>query len=96
MKKWIDRGDNSIKFFPETDSKGRQLVLSENEKRAFRRKTARRWARAINRLPDFKSMKPEQLEAWHNKEAEIGKKAKELEGYLKNKAAKNNRSNRNA
>lgn len=96
MKKWIDRGDNSVKFFPETDSKGRPLVMSENEKRAFRRRTARSWARAIDRLPDFKTMKPEELDAWHNQEAEIGKKYRELENYLKNKAAKKTRSRRSA
>lgn len=98
MSKWIDMGNNAIVTIPEVDSKGRPLDWNDNQKRAYRCMKAKSWARAINKIPNFKSMKPEQIDAWHDAEAAAGMKIRELEAHLrdKNKAAKKTRSRRSA
>lgn len=98
MSKWTDMGNNAITTIPTVDSKGRLLDWNDNQKRAYRRMKAKSWARAINKIPNFKSMKPEQIDAWHDAEAAAGMKVRELEAHLrdKNKAAKKTRSRRSA
>lgn len=98
MSKWINVGNNAIEGIPTVDSKGRPLEWNENQKRAYRRMNAKSWARAMKKIPNFKSMRPEQIDAWHDAEAAAGMKIRELEAHQrdKNKAARKTRSNRSA
>ena len=67
--------NNAISVIPMVDSKGNPIEWTPNKKRAYDRMVAKRWARALRRIPNFKSMKPEQIEAWHNRETWKGLKA---------------------
>ena len=97
MSKWTEWGNNAIAAMPEVDSKGRPLDWNDNQKRAYRRANAKSWAKAILKIPNFKSMKNEQIDAWHDKQAEAGQKIRELEAHQnKDKAAKKTRSRRSA
>lgn len=96
MSKWTDIGNNAITTIPTVDSKGNLLDWNANQKRSYRRAKAKSWARAVCKIPNFKSMKPEEIDAWHEAEAVAGLKARELETHLRDKAAKKTRSRRSA
>lgn len=96
MSKWTEWGNNAIAAMPTVDSKGQPLDWNENQKRAYRRANAKSWAKAFLRIPNFKSMKAEEIDAWHDKQAEAGQKIRELEAHRKDKAAKKTRSRKSA
>jgi len=80
--------NNAISVIPMVDSKGNPIEWTPNKKRAYDRMVAKRWARALRRIPNFKSMKPEQIEAWHNRETWKGLKEKDLITHLRSKDRK--------
>lgn len=85
MSKAVDIGNNAIVVTPIIDAKGRPIEWTDNMRRAYYRLTAKKWARALCKIPNFKSMKAEQLQAWHDEEARKGQAIKELEAHLKKK-----------
>ena len=94
MSKWTDMGNNAIAGTFEQ----KVLGWNNNQKHAYRRMAAKRWARAIKKIPNFKSMNPDQINAWHEAEAAAGMKIREQEAHSKDKtkAAKKTRSRRSA
>ena len=93
MSKWTEMGNNAIAGTFED----KILGWNSNQKHAYRRMAAKKWARAITKIPDFKSMNPDQINAWHEAEAAAGMKIRELEAHKnKPKAAKKNRSRKGA
>ena len=85
MSKTTYMGNNAISVIPMTDSKGRPIEWTPNKRKAYDRMIAKRWARAFTQIPNFKSMKAEDINAWHDKEAAKGLAARELEAHQNKK-----------
>ena len=77
--------NNMIEAFPIADEKGRTVIWDENSKRAYRKRKAKQWAKAFAKIPNFKAMNSEAIEAWHSEQSIMGKKIKDFENHQNQK-----------
>lgn len=80
--------NNAISFYPEVNEKNEIINWTDKMKNFYLRRNRKRWERAIKKIPNFDTMKPEQVNAWHDEQARMGEEIRKQEEHS-NKKKKN-------